>query len=141
MNAYVRNTANIALVLTGHPVRGGYEALRQIIDLYDNDDAVAREYAEEAFNAGRPAYWSSATHSAALTKCVMNTANRLGSLEDAIRIEVAPHRRWQVQDILDVLVPLNEAAERELSIAYSKYTGTWRDEPELAMRRVRKAVA
>lgn len=138
MNAHPRHS--FVSALAGHPVRGGYEALRQVIDLWDNDDAVARDYAEEAFNAGRAAYWSSATYHAAISKCLMNTANRIGSLEDAIRVEVRPHQRDRMQEFLDVLVPLNEAAERELSVAYAKYTSTWRDEPELAMRRVRKAV-
>ncbi|MEO3387355.1 hypothetical protein [Mesorhizobium sp. CAU 1741] len=141
MNAFTRTAESFASALAGHPVRGGYEALRQIVDLYDNDDAIAREYAEEAFNAGRAAYWSSATHHNAVACELLNAANRVGSLEDAIRAIVPPFKRDRMQVYLDALVPLNEAAERELSVAYAKYTATWRDEPELAMRRVRKAVA
>lgn len=138
MNSYVRNSRTFALVISGHSIRGGYEALRQVVDLYDNDDTVSLDYAEQAFDDGRPAYWSTASYHNQVACCLLNAANLMHSLDAAIDSVVRPHKRDRLEAYLDTLIPLNADAETELSLAYARHTGTWRDEHELARRRVRK---
>jgi hypothetical protein len=57
-------------------------------------------------------------------------------LDEAIGLIKPPHRE-RLADFLDTLVPLNRAAENALALAYAHHTSTWRDEDELAARRVR----
>jgi hypothetical protein len=135
MNISVQNTRSFASAVAGHEARGGYEALRQVVELYDNDDSFSREKAEEAFNEGRPAYWTMSSYSDAVSCLLVDAANMMHSLDAALDLHVKADKR--IEQFLGRLVPLNEEAAQELSEAYAKHTGTWRDIPDLLTRRVR----
>lgn len=144
MPAYTATTRDLASALTGQPIRPGYAALRDVITIYDNDDSVSRRYAEEAMNAGHAAYWTSASYHNGVACMLCDRANLIHDLPGAIATLHVIHREGDaLVGFLDRLIPLNQKAAEELSLAYAG-TGTWRDVEELEMRRVRdcrKAVA
>lgn len=142
MNVYSRTTRDLAKALTGQPIRPGYAALRDVIDIYDNDDATSREIAEQAMNDGRPAFWSMCSYHDQVSCNFLNSVNSMHSFDAAV--EMVPAHQREMERLLGKLVPLNEAAVTELSNAYARHTATWRDPFELERRRVRdcrKAVA
>jgi hypothetical protein len=102
------------------------------------EDAVMTDFAVEAFAAGRPAFYSTASYHSGRAICLCNTANRTGDLVEALHQEYAlgaPGREYG----LNALVPLNDEAVGDLLGAYQSI-GTWRDWDELEARRTRKAV-
>jgi hypothetical protein len=101
------------------------------------EDAVMIDGAVEAYAAGRPAFYSTATYHSGRACCLCKTANRTGDLLCAMRTEYAlgaPGREYG----LNALVPLNDDAVGDLIAAYSSI-GTWRDFDELVARRTRMA--
>lgn len=142
MNAYTRTAHDLAQALTAQPIRPGYVALRDVIAIYDNDDATSREIAEQAMNDGRPAFWSTCSYHDQVSCNFLNSVNSMHSFDAAVEMLHPVHR--EMERLLGKLVPLNEAAAIELSNAYARHTATWRDPYELERRRVRdcrKAVA
>ena len=116
-------------------------ALKAAIALYGNDDAMSRDIANEAVAEGRAAYWSTATYHNATACILLDRANRM-QMDEALRFINDPAKRARLADFLDTLVPLNLKAENALALAYARHTGTFREDDELAARRVRrKAVA
>lgn len=110
-------------------------ALLDAVEIYNNDDEVSYEIAIEAIASGRAAFWTTSKYHDQIGSVLVNEANTK-LMDDAIAF-IPPFKRDGMERYLDTLVPLNAKAETALSLAYAKHTSTWRDEPELAMRRVR----
>lgn len=111
-------------------------ALKASVALYDNDDFASRETVLEAIAAGRSAFWSTAKYHNATACMLLDRVNRM-PMDEALAFITDPHKLARMADFLDTLVPLNAKAENALALAYARHTPTWREEPELAMRRMR----
>jgi hypothetical protein len=104
--------------------------LARAVDLYDNDDALARRVALCAHERGDPAYWTKASYHAQRACQLQIAANEM-PLRNALRLVYKPGSDWIAA--LDTLLPLNGKAARALAAEYADY-GLWRDEPELLAR-------
>lgn len=106
---------------------------------YGNADAPMQRLALLNLGARQPAYWTSATFSHAQAGILCEAANRLASLERA-QDEITDYcsatgSTWRPSEVrlLDLLVPLNPAAVRDLDEAYLR-VNTWRSRAELEQR-------
>lgn len=128
MNTHLREalTASIDLTARGNAVLAG------CIAVYDNDDALARRFALEAFEDDRPAYWTTAGYSAQRA-CLLQLAAHRMSLSDAL---AGTYHRDDRAAALDTLIPLNDQAAVALVAEYAEH-GLWRDLDELMARRGR----
>jgi len=114
--------------------------LSRIADLslcLNNRDTLGAEIEARNLSAGHPAYWYRGRTSAAmwvveLSRCEEHNFSFLRALEAFIE----RHPRINVLEILDGVIPLNEEAVHELSIAY-RFQSSFRD--DLADRE-RKAI-
>lgn len=102
------------------------------------DDGMTN-YAVAAFEAGRAAFYSTASYHNQRALCLCDTANMTGDLLGAMRSEYR-YRDDARASGLNALVPLNDEAMSALIAAYSAI-GVWRDAYELEARRFGKAVA
>jgi hypothetical protein len=108
-------------------------AVEDAIDLYDNEDALARRKAIAAFEQDRPAYWTTAGYHSQKA-CALQVAVHEMPLPRALKMI------WRGGDYiaaLDTLVPLNEQAAIALTVQYAEY-GLWRDIEEVLARRYRR---
>lgn len=109
--------------------------------LYDNEDSLLAVDCMEAMREDRPAYWTSAGASNALGYMASIATRNEASLLRVAAMAARNHGEKRMKQCgLNTLIPLNAAAEQELSHAYARY-GDFIPEDELAIRRVRKAVA
>ncbi|WP_309083748.1 hypothetical protein [Chelativorans sp.] len=138
MNAIVRNAPGLTDVLAklASGVAAPPLALQDAITLY-GDDGVMRAMAMKAISAGRAAFWSSATYQSQRALCLCGNLNSGMSFADAMADAYRHCSGAEKLRALDTLVPLNRKAAEALSLAYAGL-GTWRDEHELLMRRVRR---
>src|SRR5262245_32382468 len=104
--------------------------LADAIDLYDNDDALARRVALAACRREDAAYWTRAGYHAQRACQLQIAANQM-ALRNALRAAYKPGSDWVAA--LDTLVPLSSRAAAALSAEYAEY-GLWRDEAELLKR-------
>ena len=110
------------------------ERLAAAIDLYDNDDALARQAALAAHARGHGAYWTKASYHSQRACQLQLAANQM-ALRSALRAAFKPGSDWIAA--LDTLVPLNSHAASALAAEYAEY-GLWRDESELLARATRR---
>ena len=108
-------------------------ALDDAIEIYQNEDAVAREQCIEAIASGRPAFWISRQYHDARANALRYDATKTGDVVGSMLALYPPHRRDSRKSALDSLVPLDRRAAVALSLAYAEI-GLWRDEPELMLR-------
>lgn len=107
-------------------------ALDDAITIYGNEDTIMYEKALDAICEGRAAFWTMAGYSNAIDSSLpymLNAGVEIGSAVDA----AYERRPFLKRDALYWIVPLNMAAARALSLAYTR-EGTWRDDFELLMR-------
>jgi hypothetical protein len=107
-------------------------ALDDAIALYGNEDTIMREKALDAICGDRAAFWTMSSYSDAIGSSLPYALNAGVDLSRAVENAYAARQFLKV-GALDRIVPLNMAAARALSLAYSR-EGSWRDEPELLMR-------
>ncbi len=127
--------------MTMQPARFDLHAIRidAVAAAYGNADAPMKRLALLNLGARQPAYWTSATFSHAQAGILCEAANRLASLERA-QDEVTDYcsatgSTWRPTELrlLDLLVPLNAAAVRDLDEAYTR-SGALRSRGELERR-------
>lgn len=110
--------------------------LEDAIEVYGNRYDDNRDSALDAIVAGRAAFWSTSSYSAARTVDLPLALNRGVSIKDALE---QAFQAWCAGDrraALDTIVPLNRKAAMALSGAYAR-EGIWHDEEVLEMRRLR----
>ncbi len=107
-------------------------ALDDAISIYANEDTIMREKALDAICGDRAAFWTMSGYSDAIGSSLPYALNAGVDVTRAIENAYAA-RQFLRAGALDRIVPLNMAAARALSLAYSR-EGSWRDEPELLMR-------
>jgi len=127
--------------MTMQPARLDLHAIRidAVAAAYGNADAPMKRLALLNLGARQPAYWTSATFSHAQAGILCEAANRLASLEraqdevtDYCSATGSPWRPTELR-LLDLLVPLNAAAVRDLDEAYTR-GGALRSRGELERR-------
>jgi hypothetical protein len=123
-----------------NPAIGARRMLDTIIAIYGDKvrDNGMEERAIEAFVAGRPAFYTSASYHNARALCLCDTANETGDICAALRTEYRYADSFRATG-LNALIPLNDLAAAELVAAYSSI-GTMVEIDELVARRMRKAV-
>ena len=110
------------------------------IKLYNNDDALLRRYANQAFERDEAAYWSTSTYHSQRAAMFANRANYFPKDTDGIYLMQAADECYGATykiEALDTLIPLNERAARDLCEAYAKL-GSWKDEDQVLARRLRR---
>lgn len=139
MNALAKQVHLLAdtLAQTETSPREGLRRLNAAVELYRNNDSVSREHALDAFFAGKPAYWTTATYHSQRAMGLMDALNKGCEFGIALAANYPAHCTKYRPGALDTLVPLNRLAANELSEAYEDY-GTWRDAEELEARRLRR---
>lgn len=113
----------------------GKRRLNDAVAIYSNDDAQAWDWAFDAFCNGRASFWTIACYHNQ-SACNMLNAINLGTSIAEARARYFGRPGDKPEDALGTLVPLNRAAARALSLAYSE-AGLWRDDDELLMRGVK----
>jgi hypothetical protein len=107
-------------------------SLDDAIAVYGNEDTIMREKALDAIYEGRAAYWTMASYNNAIDADLPYALNAGVDIDRAI--DAAYERRpFLKRGVLDRIVPLNVAAARALSGAYSR-DGSWVEEFELLRR-------
>ena len=123
MNAHAARTMNAA-------------TLCHLADRYDNHDDITRDFALSRMGSKQPAFWysTSCTHTVVGTLCLY--ANMMGSIEEAQErcVDEFPNstKNYRSWEWLDRLVPLNEAAVRDLDAAYTR-ARTFRERIEIGV--------
>jgi len=120
------------------PVNLGTEVeqrLADAVDLYDNDDTVARRVALTADARGDAAFWTKARYHSQRACQLQIAANQM-PLRNALRATYKLGSDWVAA--LETLLPLNGKAAAALAAEYAEY-GLWRDEPELLARASHRA--
>lgn len=113
---------------------------RQLLDavaVYQNEDTVMLSDAMEAVASGRAVYWTTASYSNATASDLPYELNRGRSIKDTLE---AAYQGWKADRraaALDTIVPCNRAAVNALAKAYIEIAGSFRDDAELELRRVR----
>jgi hypothetical protein len=108
--------------------------LADVIELYDNEDCVSRDWTVEAIVAGRPAFWTSATYHSQRA-CNLHLDVVAGaSIQQALEAHYPVRLNHSRESALDTLIPLDRRAAAALSQAYADL-GIWRDDDELELRR------
>lgn len=113
---------------------------RQLLDtvaLYQNEDTNMLEQAIEAVASGRAVYWTVSGYSNATNSDLPYELNRGRSIKETLE---AAYQGWKADRraaALDTIVPCNRAAVNALANAYIEIAGSFRDDDELAARRVR----
>lgn len=94
--------------------------LQEAIDLYGNEDALARRYALAACDDGSPAFWTTAAYHSQKA-CVLQLAvHRQPTLEAAVAYAYGPQPGTDVLlAAFDTLIPLNMSAVKTLARAYA----------------------
>jgi hypothetical protein len=110
--------------------------LEDAIEVYGNRYDDNRDSALDAIVAGRAAFWSTSTYSAARTVDLPLALNRGVSIKDALEQAFPAWCAGDRRAALDTIVPLNRKAAITLSGAYASH-GVWMDEEVLEMRRLR----
>lgn len=100
-------------IRTAHLLR-----INDIADCRDNRDTLDAENAARNLMASKPAYWHFGRTNAA--SYIGYDANRTGSLTSALVAFLEGHKgeKWDVEDILDAMIPLNDEAVAELELCY-----------------------
>jgi hypothetical protein len=119
--------------------------LKVVMAEHDNETAHARNVVLDALTDNRAAFWivaGSAGH--AIGNCVQITACNKGSLALALEDEITRSYRMNfpkgVEQVLDMLIPLNSQAVVQLMDAYAEEK-TFRGRDELLARQFRVEVA
>ncbi|MER8925822.1 hypothetical protein [Mesorhizobium sp. M0859] len=139
MNAYQKIVSDY---LTETPI-SVRRRLLDSINVYNNSYDDIRASAVDAIAAGRAAYWTTSTYSAARTVDLPLVLNRGVSITTALEQAFPAWCADRREAALETIVPLNRKAAVALSGAYARF-GSWEDEAELEMRALRdcrKAVA
>ena len=121
---------------------------RQLLDtvaLYGNEDTNMLEQAIEAVASGRAVYWTAASYSNATASDLPYELNRGRSIKETVeaaysdsRFPFNPALKNKLRAAaLDTIVPCNRAAVNALAKAYIEIAGSFRDDAELELRRVR----
>ncbi len=135
MNVHTRQSFVDTLTAPETSARVGRQRLDDACTIYRNEDYTSREKALDAFTEDRAAYWSMVTYHN------QRGCRLLDALNGGFTIAQAIHAHWNRSDedqmeALGALVPLNAKACEALSLAYAAM-GTWADDGELEMRRLR----
>lgn len=138
MNALTKQVHLLAdtLAQTETSPREGLRRLNVAVELYRNNDSVSREHALEAFMAGKPAYWTTATYHSQRALGLMDDLNRGCEFGIALAANYPAHCTKYRPGALDTLIPLNRRAAVDLVKAYDAL-GIWREVDELEARRKR----
>lgn len=138
MNALTKQTRLLAdtLAQTETSPREGKRRLDAAAALYGFNDSVSREHALEAFFAGKPAYWTTATYHSQRAIGLLDALNRGCEFGIALAANYPAHLTKYRPSALDTLVPLNIKAANALAKAYDAL-GIWREADELEQRRQR----
>lgn len=121
---------------------------RQILEavaVYQNEDTVMLSDAMEAVASGRAVYWTTASYSNATASDLPYELNRGRSIKETVeaaysdsRFPFNPALKFKLRTAaLDTIVPCNRAAVNALAKAYIEIAGSFRDDAELELRRVR----
>lgn len=91
-------------------------------ELFQNGDTRAQDAALEAFQDGRPAYWSKGVYSNQRASRLLWVANRF-SLDTALRQIADDHPSYAARApyLLGTLIPLNLEAMHAIERAWSEY--------------------
>lgn len=98
--------------------------LNHLAATYNNADTRTRDNALGKIKARQSAWWSDASYSNAAVGSLVEAANRLATLEDALTecedfySRTSQNRRIRSAEYLGRLIPLNDAAVRELNEAF-----------------------
>lgn len=131
MNAVTKQSRAAEAFMLDTPM-AARRALDDAISIYANEDTIMREKALDAICGDRAAYWTMSGYSDAIGSSLPYALNAGVDVSRAVENAYAA-RQFLRPGALDRIVPLNMAAARALSLAYSR-EGSWRDEPELLMR-------
>lgn len=121
---------------------------RQLLDavaVYQNEDTNMLDQAIDAVASGRAVYWTTANYSSATNSDLPYELNRGRSIKEAVeaaypdsRFPFNPALKYSLRaKALDTIVPCNRAAVNALAKAYIEIAGSFRDDDELAARRMR----
>lgn len=113
---------------------------RQLLDavtVYRNEDTNMLEQAIEAAASGRAVYWTAASYSNATASDLPCELNRGRSIKEVLEEAYQGWKADRRASALDTIVPCNLAAVNALAKAYIEIAGSFRDDDELAARRVR----
>lgn len=103
----------------------------RLSDQFENEEALARRKATNAYMHDAPAYWTRATYHSQKA-CALQIAAHETSLPNALKQAYGPYGDFIAG--LDTLIPLNDGAAIAMVVQYSQY-GLWRDVDELLRRR------
>ena len=113
--------------------------IEAVADLYDNMDSILAEDCMKAMAEDRPAYWPRDRHGNQLAGWLASAGTQGNIvLTGEARAAAKRHTEARMKAMgLNRLVPLNDAAEIELSTVYDAF-GDFIYPHELAVRRVKK---
>ncbi|TGV15791.1 hypothetical protein EN816_00635 [Mesorhizobium sp. M8A.F.Ca.ET.173.01.1.1] len=131
MNAVTKQSRAAEAFMLDTPM-AAKRALDDAITIYGNEDTIMREKAMDAICGDRAAFWSMSGYSDAIGSTLPYMLNAGVDIDRAVAAAYE-RRPFLKRGVLDRIIPLNMAAARALSSAYSR-EGSWRDEPELLMR-------
>jgi hypothetical protein len=126
-------TAELALIDISRGQRMWLEAkalIDELSDRFENEDALARRKATNAYTHDAPAYWTRASYHAQKA-CALQIAVHETSLPNALR---QAYHGGDYIAALDTLIPLNEQSAIAMTVQYAEF-GLWRDVDELLSRR------
>jgi hypothetical protein len=102
---------------------------------YRNWDDTSRDHAVSRLGMGQPAFWHTVSSTNAVIAELCSRANKHGSLDEAqesLIDDFGNRRNYRSWEWLDRLIPLNDAAVRDLSDAYTR-AATFRERIEIGV--------
>lgn len=126
-------TAELALIDISRGQRMWLEAkalIDELSDRFENEDALARRKATNAYTHDAPAYWTRATYHSQKA-CALQIAVHEMTLPRALTMTY--HGGDHIA-ALDTLIPLNEPAAIAMVVRYAEY-GLWREVDEMLARK------